>query len=96
MYAVVVKFRLERGSAAAFLPLVRENAATSLRSEPGCHVFDVATDPDRPEEVLLYEVYENAAAFALHLETAHFAAFDAQCAGLVAEKEVRTYREVTR
>lgn len=91
MFAVVVTFQLFPGKLDAFLPLIRENAATSREKEPGCHQFDVATDPERPGEVFLYELYGDPADFAHHLTTAHFATFDAASADLIASKEVRTY-----
>jgi quinol monooxygenase YgiN len=38
--------------------------------------------------VLLYEVYDDAAAFEAHKRTAHFAVFDRDSAPLVAAKDV--------
>ncbi|MEM1268119.1 MAG: putative quinol monooxygenase [Pseudomonadota bacterium] len=96
MYAVVVLFRLHPGHEAAFLPLVQENAQASLAKEPECHVFDVLTDPDRPGEVFLYELYTNRAAFEVHLATGHFKSFDVAVADMVAEKRVETWGEVLR
>ncbi|WP_227272437.1 putative quinol monooxygenase [Roseobacter weihaiensis] len=94
MFAVVVTLTLKTGTTEQFLPLMRTNAATSLRQEEGCHQFDVATDPARPDEVFLYEVYTNETAFAGHLKTPHFAEFDAATAAMIADKEIKTYRKV--
>lgn len=96
MFAVTVQFRLRPGTEQTFLPLMRENAARSLHDEDGCHQFDVATDPERPGDVFLYELYTDAQAFRLHLQSAHFTAFDAAVADMVADKQVRTYAEVFR
>ena len=60
MYAVCVTFQIAEGAMADFLPLMLENAAASLKGEPGCHQFDVCRDGD---EVFLYELYTDAAAF---------------------------------
>jgi len=92
--AVVVRFRLHPGGAERFMPLMHENAATSLAVEPGCTRFDVLTDPGRPDEVLLYELYDDRAAFDVHLRSAHFRAFDEATSNLVAEKHVELFREV--
>ncbi len=94
MFAVVVMFRVHAGAIPEFLPLVRENAATSLRVEEGCLQFDIATDPDRPEECLLYELYEDKAAFDVHLASDHFRTFDREIADFVCEKAVQTFRNV--
>ena len=94
MFAVVVTFRIEAGAMDSFLPAMIANARTSLAEEPGCHQFDVCTDPARPDEVFLYERYTDRAAFDDHLASAHFKAFDARVAPMIAAKEVRTYHEV--
>ena len=70
---------------------IRENAAASLREEPGCHHFDVCTSPDDPTEIFLYELYDDRAAFDAHLASEHFRAFDAMTADWVADKQVHTY-----
>lgn len=94
MFAVVVTFQIKAGAMAEFLPLMIANAQTSLAEEPGCHRFDVCTDEDRPDEVFLYELYTDRAAFDAHLSAAHFKAFDSAVAAMVAGKDVRTYQEV--
>ncbi len=94
MFAVVVTLTLKPDVREAFMALMHQNARRSLSEELGCHRFDVATDPDRPDEVFLYELYSDAAAFQAHLQSAHFAAFDKSTAAMIAHKDVRTYCEV--
>lgn len=94
MFAVVVIFTLAPGTRADFMPLMQENARMSLEAEPGCRQFDIATDTDRPDEVFLYEIYDDAKAFEVHLASDHFASFSAATAAMIAAKTVRTYRQV--
>jgi quinol monooxygenase YgiN len=94
MFAVVVTLSLKPGTGKDFLALVHDNAQASLRSEAGCHQFDVATDPARPDEVFLYEIYSDPAAFDAHLKTEHFLRFDAATAEMITQKDVRTYSEL--
>lgn len=94
MYAVVVEFMIKPERFDEFLTIVRQNADTSLQTEPGCTRFDVLWDPARPGDVLLYELYSTAAAFDLHLQTPHFKSFDTLSAEMVTRKTVRTYGEV--
>jgi quinol monooxygenase YgiN len=72
------------------------NARTSLASEPGCRQFDVCTDPARPDDVFLYELYDDETAFKAHLESAHFKQFDNQTAGMIVTKTIRTYAKVAQ
>ena len=94
MFAVVVTLSLKPGTEETFLGLMHSNARASLTTEEGCHQFDVATDPARPDEVFLYELYSDLAAFQAHLKTPHFAKFDTATADLIANKDVRTYSQV--
>lgn len=57
-----------------FKVAVLANAAASVK-EPGCRQFDVLFEADNPLHVLLYEVYDDAAALAAHRETPHFKAY---------------------
>ncbi len=94
MFVVTVLFRLVPGVCDRFLPLIAANAARSLADEPGCRQFDICTDPSRPDQVFLYEVYDSQEAFADHLTRPHFHAFEAAAQGMVAEKTVATYAQV--
>ncbi len=94
MYAVVVTFEIKPGHIDEFMPLMLENASTSLAEEDACKRFDVCTDPSRPNEVYLYELYADRAGFDTHLTASHFKAFDAKVAPMIAAKQVRTYEKV--
>lgn len=91
MYVVTVLFEIVPGRMAEFLPRMIANARQSLADEPGCRQFDVCADPRRPDIVFLYEVYDDRPAFDAHLGAAHFRAFDAATAALVAKKTVATF-----
>ncbi|MCK7615133.1 putative quinol monooxygenase [Roseibium sediminicola] len=94
MFAVTVLFQIKEGQMDAFMPLMINNAQTSLKTEPGCLQFDVCADPARPREVFLYEIYDDEAAFKMHLTSAHFLTFDAKVADIVASKAVQTFKQV--
>jgi quinol monooxygenase YgiN len=89
MYVIIVDFEIKPDHLAAFLPLMAENAAASVREEPGCRQFDVCQDPDTPHRIFLYEIYDDRAAFEAHLESAHFRRFDVATMEMVTAKAVR-------
>lgn len=87
-FVIVVDFKIKPGQMTAFRQLMDENARASVRDEPGCSRFDVCADRKDANRVLLYEIYDDRAAFDAHLKTRHFAVFNETSAPLVAEKTV--------
>ena len=94
MFAVVVTFHIHKDRLSDFIPLMLQNARASVEQEPECHRFDVCSDPGRPGEVFLYELYSDEAGFDAHRTTEHFLRFDRAIDGMVASKDVRTFTEV--
>lgn len=90
MFAVTVTIEVSPGAMAAFLPRLLENARSS-RAEAACRRFDVATDPERPDEVFLYELYDDADGFDAHRAMPHYRAFSEATAELIRAKTVRTW-----
>lgn len=91
MFVVCVTIKVEPDAMAKFLPIMQEQAHNSLTLEAECHQFDVSCAVQGLDEVFLYEVYSNAAAFDAHLETPHFQEFDATVAPLIRSKTIATY-----
>ncbi|MGI9382439.1 MAG: putative quinol monooxygenase [Methyloligellaceae bacterium] len=90
MLSVVVHFHITSGEAENFREAILEQSRNSLGKEPGCRQFDVCVNPEDENHFVLYEVYEDAAAFAAHRETDHYAAFTERVTPLVASKDVLT------
>ena len=87
--AVCVTFQIKPECFEQFLAAVKIQAENSKNREPWCHQFDVSTDPEAPYSVLLYETYDDRAAFvSKHRTTAHFAAFTETIADWVISKQV--------
>ncbi len=76
MFVVTVNFVIKKDHIDEFEPVMKKQARNSLRDEAGCLRFDVCSDPKDRSRIFLYELYESADAFALHLKTKHFLDFD--------------------
>ena len=87
-YVIIVEFTLNDGALERFMPLMLANAKASLDKEPGCDRFDVLQKAAEPNEIVLYEIYRDRAAFDEHLKSAHFKAFNAETAALIREKRI--------
>ena len=87
-YVILVDFQLKPGSKAEFRRAIDTNARASCRDEPGCSRFDVVEPRDDENRIVLYEIYDNRAAFEHHLKTPHLAAFETASRHLVTKKTV--------
>lgn len=87
-FALLVSLETQPEHQQRFLQLAEENAARS-RQEPGCMQFDVLVDPQDPNQILLYEIYADSAAFEAHQQTAHFKDYLEHAVPLLAQRERR-------
>ncbi|WP_380056838.1 putative quinol monooxygenase [Falsihalocynthiibacter sp. SS001] len=95
MFAVCVKFTINTYHIAEFGKRIERNAAISVTEEAGCQLFDVCTDPESSNVFFLYEIYDDAAAFDVHIASDHFKEFNQATEHMVAKKELSTYSKVT-
>jgi quinol monooxygenase YgiN len=86
---ILVEFLVRPDFAPRFAKLIRANARASVEREPGCRRFDVLLGPDDPCRFVLYEIYDDAAAFDRHLQTRHFKVFAAATEGQIEQRSVR-------
>ena len=86
MHAVIVEFSIQPAHAEAFAAAIADNARASRETEPGCRQFDVCRLAGDGTRFMLYELYDDEAAFDAHLATAHFQAMNARTADWVVAK----------
>ena len=87
-FVVMVDFRIKPGKLDQFRKLVIENARTSVRDERGCRQFDVVEPAGELGRIFLYEIYDTAAGFEIHKQSAHFLDFDKASTPLVLSKAI--------
>jgi (4S)-4-hydroxy-5-phosphonooxypentane-2,3-dione isomerase len=91
-FVILVEFKLKsKSDMGRFRKLIDENARESCRSEPGCWRFDVLLPQDAEDSILLYEIYQDRAAFDLHLQSPHFHDFNRDSAALVEGKTITEF-----
>lgn len=86
-FAIIVSFSVLEEYRENFRKAIIDNAADSLRLEPGCRLFDVCEE--QAGAFVLYELYDNEAAFTEHLNMRHFLEFDALSKPWVTAKSVK-------
>lgn len=88
MFCVTVEFTIRPGAMADFMPRMRRQRDDSLALEEGCRTFEIWTGADQGDTVFLYEIYDSAEAFEVHLASAHFLAFAEDVAPWVAARRL--------
>jgi quinol monooxygenase YgiN len=86
---IYVDFTVKQGAVERFRELILANARHSLQDEPGCRRFDVLVSAEEPRRIVLYEIYEDAAAFDFHVTTPHYKVFAAAAEGLLETRSVQ-------
>lgn len=94
-FAIIVTVKVKPGTAAAFKPIILENAGAAVRDEPDCHRFEVLVDEDDPNTFFFYEQYTDAAALDTHRETPHYKTFRSGTADMIVERTIQRCRVLT-
>ncbi len=89
MFSLTVQLEVRSEDREEFLAAITANAEASVRDEPGCHRFDVSAVEGDENRFVLYELYDDAAAFEAHKQAPHFAAWR-QVADRVLASQVNT------
>jgi quinol monooxygenase YgiN len=93
-FVIIAEFEIRPGKLAQVLELAEVDSRHSVADEPGCRQFTVTVDRERPDRVVLFEVYDDEAAFDAHLETPHLKAFRAGIEPLIVSRQVRRLTRV--
>ena len=94
MLVVHVEFGIDPAQLDQFLLLMQDNARDSLALEPGCRQFDINQDSRNPASIMLYELYDDAAAFDVHRAMPHYLAFIAATDSMITSKTVRQWQRI--
>src|SRR5262249_39322229 len=76
-----------------FMEAIKENGANAVK-EPGCRTFNIHVSAKDPNQVFLYEVYDNAAALEAHRQTPHFKKYAEITKNMVTKRDVRPMTSV--
>lgn len=88
-----VEYDVAPGQVDNFLAAVKENGAASVK-EPGCREFNISVSQKDPNHVMIYEVYNDAAAAEAHTATDHFKKYKAATTGMTTKREAKSYSSV--
>jgi len=86
-FVLVVEIEVRAEFVDKFLEVIDTNAKTSVATEPACRQFDVLRQQDDPTRVVLYEVYDDLAAFQAHTKLPHVLAFHEAAKPMIVEQK---------
>jgi quinol monooxygenase YgiN len=72
LITLAVKYTCKPGQADAVLAALRRMSALVKQHEPGCKAYQISRSVENPDLLLLYELYDDQAAFDFHTQTDHF------------------------
>jgi len=93
-HIVVVEFDIVPAEIDKFMTAIKELGAAAV-NELGCRQFSIAVSQKDPNHVLLFEVWDNAAALNAQFATDRFKKYQATTANMVAKRsEIRAFSPV--
>jgi len=72
LYVQEAEIEIDPAQLEDYKAAVTEQIETATRVEPGVLVLYAVSEKDNPARVRVFEIYRDADAYRLHLETAHF------------------------
>ena len=79
MRVAIIEFRAQANKQGAVADFLQAHAARSRVFEDGCLDFQIAIEPENPENFFIIMTYVNADTQAAHRETDHFKRFLNEC-----------------
>ncbi len=68
----IAELEIDPGQLEAYKLALKEEIETSIRVEPGVLTLDAVSVKDHPEQIRLFEIYRDTAAYESHLQSPHF------------------------
>jgi (4S)-4-hydroxy-5-phosphonooxypentane-2,3-dione isomerase len=93
LHVLVVEYDIVPAEIDKYLNAVKELGAASVK-EPGFRQLFITTAQKDPNHVLLFELWDNAAAHAAHIKTDHFKKYQETTGNMIAKRDVRTFSPV--
>ncbi len=86
-FVLVVELEIVPAELGNFKAAIKENGQAAVRDEPGCRAFNIVFEQAKPNRILLFEIYDNAEAFAAHQGSVHFKKYAATTANMIKSRK---------
>lgn len=92
-HILVVEYDIVPAEIDKYLAAIKDLGAAAVK-EPGCRQLSIAVSQKDPNHVLLFEAWDNAAAFDAFLATDLFKKYQATIGNMIANRDIRTLSSV--
>ena len=92
-HTLVVEYDIVPTEIDNYLAAIKELAAAAVK-EPGCRQLSIAVSQKDPNHVLLFELWDNAAALDAFLATDRFKKYKATTANMISKSDIRALSSV--
>jgi (4S)-4-hydroxy-5-phosphonooxypentane-2,3-dione isomerase len=93
LHILVVEYDVVPAEIDKYLAAIKELGAAAVK-EPGCRQLSIAVSQKDPNHVLLFEVWDNAAALDAFLATDRFKKYQATTANMISKRDIRAFSSV--
>ena len=83
-----VEIRVKIGTEKQFLRRAQEHRKIVLSNEPECRCFDISVEEGAPQNIRLYEVYDDVEALQNHMATEYMAQYRADSEPWVKDRKI--------
>ena len=92
-HILVVEYDIVPAEIDKYLNAIKELGVAAVK-EPGCRQLSIAVSQKDPNHVLLFEAWDNVAAFDAFLATDLFKKYQTTVGNMIAKRDIRTYSSV--
>ena len=93
LHILVVEYDIVPAEIDKYLTAIKELGAAAVK-EPGCRQLSIAVSQKDANHVLLFEVWDNAAAVDAQFATDRFKKYQATTANMVSKRDIRAFSPV--
>ena len=79
----MAELEIDAGQMDAYRNALKEEIETSIRIEPGVLTLYAVSVKGQPNQIRIFEIYKDEAAYESHLQTPHFKKYKAETQGMV-------------
>lgn len=79
----IAELEIDPDQLSAYRDALKEEIATSIRMEPGVLTLYAVAVKDHPDQVRIFETYQDLAAYESHIQSAHFKKYKTETQGMV-------------